>query len=248
MTLTWRSGTGIEFHHWWRVCVMWQFFQQPPTNLPMMTVKQHKFGLVRAKDQPHHAVPINVENLKALQELNRLASQKMSSTDSSSGVDWSSKSGRHLIRVRGYCWPLNSVSRANDLYPIPLELIDLLGKAKYLTTLDLTRGYWQIPVAAKDQHKDCFCHTVGTVPIQEGHSFFGERQVPFSALLRGMENSNNAYDWWYHRFQLYVGGHRTSKKGWADTQTKDVSIWHETVQLPGIWSWWWSSLCKWSRP
>ena len=49
---------------------------------------------------------------------------------------------------------LNSVSKG-DAYPIPRidDLIDKLGKAKYITALDLTRGYWQMPVATKDQHK-----------------------------------------------------------------------------------------------
>ena len=38
---------------------------------------------------------------------------------------------------------LNSVSET-DAYPMPRidEMIDRLGKAKYITTLDLTRGYW----------------------------------------------------------------------------------------------------------
>ena len=43
---------------------------------------------------------------------------------------------------------LNSVSRA-DAYPMPRmdELIDNLGQARFVTTLDLTRGYWQVPMA-----------------------------------------------------------------------------------------------------
>ena len=38
---------------------------------------------------------------------------------------------------------LNAVSQA-DAYPMPRidELIDRLGQARYITTLDLTRGYW----------------------------------------------------------------------------------------------------------
>ena len=52
---------------------------------------------------------------------------------------------------------LNSVTRV-EAYPMPRvdELIDRLGRAKYITTLDLTRGYWQLPVAAKDQYKMAF--------------------------------------------------------------------------------------------
>ena len=57
---------------------------------------------------------------------------------------------------------LNSVSR-EDAYPMPRidDLIDRLGKAKFITTLDLTRGYWQMPVAAEDQHKTAYATPFG---------------------------------------------------------------------------------------
>ena len=57
---------------------------------------------------------------------------------------------------------LNSVSR-EDAYPMPRidDLIDKLGKAKFITAVDLTRGYWQMPVAAKDQHKTAFTTPFG---------------------------------------------------------------------------------------
>ena len=41
------------------------------------------------------------------------------------------------------------------------DLIDRLGKAKFITTLDLTRGYWQMPVTAEDQHKTAFVTPFG---------------------------------------------------------------------------------------
>ena len=42
---------------------------------------------------------------------------------------------------------LNTVAEA-DAYLMPRvdDLIDSLGKARYVTTIDLTRGYWQVPV------------------------------------------------------------------------------------------------------
>lgn len=42
---------------------------------------------------------------------------------------------------------LNSVARY-DPYPMPRvdDMIDKLGKVTYITTLDLTRGYWQVPM------------------------------------------------------------------------------------------------------
>lgn len=52
---------------------------------------------------------------------------------------------------------LNSVSEA-DAYPMPRvdDIIDQLGGAFYITTMDLTRGYWQVPVAEDAKHKTAF--------------------------------------------------------------------------------------------
>nr|XP_006012602.1 PREDICTED: uncharacterized protein LOC102366250 [Latimeria chalumnae] len=52
---------------------------------------------------------------------------------------------------------LNEVSKF-DAYPMPRvdELIERLGKANYLTTLDLTKGYWQIPLTRSAIEKTAF--------------------------------------------------------------------------------------------
>lgn len=42
------------------------------------------------------------------------------------------------------------------LMPRPDLLIDQLCQAQYLSALDLTKGYWQIPVAPEDQEKTTF--------------------------------------------------------------------------------------------
>ena len=66
---------------------------------------------------------------------------------------------------------LNSVS-LTDAYPMPRidDLIDQLGRAKFIMTLDLTRGYWQVPVAKDDQHKTAFITPFG---------LFQFRKMPF---------------------------------------------------------------------
>ena len=57
---------------------------------------------------------------------------------------------------------LNAVSAA-DCYPMPRvdELIDRLGTAKFISTLDLARGYWQVPMAAESRKKTAFVTAFG---------------------------------------------------------------------------------------
>ena len=52
---------------------------------------------------------------------------------------------------------LNTQSRT-DAYPMPRieDILDWVGKAKFITTLDLTHGYWQVPIAEEDRHKTAF--------------------------------------------------------------------------------------------
>ena len=52
---------------------------------------------------------------------------------------------------------LNAVSQMEP-YPMPRieELLDRLGKASYLTTLDLAKGYWQVPVKESARDKTAF--------------------------------------------------------------------------------------------
>ena len=52
---------------------------------------------------------------------------------------------------------LNAVSEF-DAYPMPRvdELIESLGNAWFITTLDLTKGYWQVPLAAESKEKTAF--------------------------------------------------------------------------------------------
>ena len=57
---------------------------------------------------------------------------------------------------------LNAVSQL-EAYPMPRieDLLDQLGKAKFLTTLDLGKGYWQIPVKQSARDKTAFVTPFG---------------------------------------------------------------------------------------
>ncbi|XP_054846354.1 uncharacterized protein K02A2.6-like, partial [Eublepharis macularius] len=52
---------------------------------------------------------------------------------------------------------LNKVAQF-DAYPMPRAdvLVDHLGSARYLSALDLTKGYWQVPVRPADREKTAF--------------------------------------------------------------------------------------------
>ena len=57
---------------------------------------------------------------------------------------------------------LNAISQTNA-YPMPRidDLIDQLGQAQFLSTLDLTRGYWQVPMGKASCNKTAFVTPAG---------------------------------------------------------------------------------------
>ncbi|CAM4584877.1 unnamed protein product [Lepidochelys olivacea] len=93
---------------------------------------------------------------------------------------------------------LNAIT-VSDVYPMPRpdELLNNLGGARYLTTMDLTKGYWQVPLDADARLKSAFITPLGlyeflTLP-------FGLKGAPATfqhlvdQLLRGMESFAVAY-------------------------------------------------------
>ena len=87
---------------------------------------------------------------------------------------------------------LNSESKM-DAYPIPRvdDLIDQVSRAPYITTLDLTKGYWQVPVAVEDREKTAFTTPFGL--FQFTRMPFGLKGAPATfqrmvdRLLDGLE-------------------------------------------------------------
>ena len=121
----------------------------------------------------------------------------------SSTSDWASpivlikmegKSMRMCVDYRR----LNSVTKV-EAYPMPRvdEIIDRMRKAKYITTLALTRGYRQVPVAAKDRYKTAFITPWGLYEFKVMP--FGlsgtpaSFQKPMDRILRGSQEYSEAY-------------------------------------------------------
>ena len=92
-----------------------------------------------------------------------------------------------------------NATSATDAYPLPRidDIIDQIGRAKYLTTLDLTKEYWQVPVASEDRHKTAFCTPFGLFDINVMP--FGLQGVPgtfrrlMDGLIRGLSSLASAY-------------------------------------------------------
>ena len=61
---------------------------------------------------------------------------------------------------------LNEISLC-DAYPMPRvdELIERLGPARFISSLDLTRGYWQVPLTPHAREKTAFANTGGALPL-----------------------------------------------------------------------------------
>ena len=62
---------------------------------------------------------------------------------------------------------LNSRTRI-DPYPMPriYDILDQIGQANFITTLDLVCGYWQVPVEETDNPKTAFTTPLGLFQFQ----------------------------------------------------------------------------------
>lgn len=81
---------------------------------------------------------------------------------------------------------LNSVTK-DDLYPLPRieELLETVSGASYISTIDLAKGYYQIPVAPEDQEKTAFVTPTGKYEFMRMP--FGLKGAP-STFQRTMDN------------------------------------------------------------
>ena len=93
---------------------------------------------------------------------------------------------------------LNQVTKF-DAYPMPRieELLDKVGNAEFITTLDLAKGYWQVPMHEEDKEKTAFTSPRGlyqftTMPFGlSGAPATFQRMM--DNILRGTESYAGVY-------------------------------------------------------
>lgn len=122
-------------------------FQERPGRTEILTHNIILKDTTPVRQKPYQVREKMVEQLKT-----EVAAMLEMGIIESSNSEWSSpvllvpkKDGG--IRFCTDFRKLNSVS-CFDSYPMPHidELIERLGKASYMTTLDLCKGYWQVPL------------------------------------------------------------------------------------------------------
>lgn len=79
---------------------------------------------------------------------------------------------------------INAVSMF-DAYPMPQidELLDHLGTANYITTLDLTKGYWQISLDLCSREKTVFATQTGLYQFVRMPFSLHGAPAPFQSMM-----------------------------------------------------------------
>ncbi|GFS70819.1 hypothetical protein TNCV_1232171 [Trichonephila clavipes] len=137
--------------------------------------------------KPYRMSPRQIEILKS--EVNKMLELKIiepGESDFTSPlilVEAQGKEARPCIDYRR----LNKVTRT-EFFPLPNieELLEKVLAAKYISILDLTRGYWQIPLSPRAQRYASFVTTFGTFkPLRLP---FGLKNAPcyFSRLMANL--------------------------------------------------------------
>ena len=136
------------------------------------------------------------------------------------------------------CVDFRKLNRITEFDPTPMptaeDIFQKMSKAKYLTKLDLSKGYWQIPVAAKDIPKTVFVTPDGSykfVKMPFGMMNSGVTLVrAIRKLLEDLDEADNYVDdiiiytetWEQHLVVLDEVLSRLAKAGFTVRPTKCV--------------------------
>lgn len=153
--------------------------------------------IILTSDEPVRAKPYRMSHRQTeivkmeIQKMLKLGIIELGESDYTSPlilVEVPGKEPRPCIDYR----QLNKKIRT-EYFPLPSieERVEQVASAKYITILDLAKGYWQIPLSPRAQRYTAFCTTFGSFRCLR--MAFGLKNAPFffskmmAGLLREME-------------------------------------------------------------
>ena len=118
------------------------------------------------------------------------------------------------------------------------DILDKIGKAKFITTLDLACGYWQVPVADEDRHKTAFTSPFGlyqfcVMPFElNGAPATFQRLM--NELVRDIKNLAQAY---LDDLVVYTQRHTVrAPEPFADSTGKVTRVWLDSKMTECQWA------------
>lgn len=126
----------------------------------------HRIDLIPGA-QPVHSQPYQKAPAARAEEARQVSEMRADGITVESNSPWSSPTV--LARKAGGTWrfcvdyrKLNAIT-VKDVYPLPRvdETLDLLRHARYITTVDLKAGFWQIPMDKSSRERTAFVFSGG---------------------------------------------------------------------------------------
>ena len=127
---------------------------------------------------------------------------------------------------------LNQVAKF-DAYPMPRieEMFEKIGPATVISTLDLAKGYWQIPMAPESREKTAFATPFGLFEFEVMpfglHSAPATFQRTVNHVLRECQGYAGAY------IDDIARGLQPASAGWPDSKTEEMPVWAREGPLLG---------------
>ncbi|CAM5141293.1 unnamed protein product [Natator depressus] len=89
---------------------------------------------------------------------------------------------------------LNAVTRPNN-FPMPCtdELLEKLGRAQFISTLDLTKGYWQVPLHESAKERSAFTTHLGLYEFNVLPVRLQNAPATFQRLVDGLLAGSGEY-------------------------------------------------------
>ena len=166
------------------------------TDTVQMRIQTEDHAPIKSKPYrtPMHKQPIVTKAIKEMLDANIIRPSQSSWSFPVVIVDKKDGTKRFCVDFR----KLNNITKKN-VYPLPVidNILSMLNKAKYFTSLDLTSGYHQIKLDDRDKEKASFCtfqglYTFNVMPfgLANAPSVFQELMA---RVLRGLEHFSTAY-------------------------------------------------------